>query len=159
MQDDVATPSKAKPQRQLQRSWLSRITKEEKAHAKIRKRMDDVYAVWKEDLKQEEEIYVPLWWSVVEIEHTGVYSSQPIPDCRPRNELQNPAYKTAARVLERGLSYCVDDQSFDDCMHQTVDDFLGVGLGVPRVKLDSIIVNHWTGDTNPAGIKMMEEQS
>ena len=158
MQDDQAQPSSEQPQRQLQRSWLSKITKEEKAHGPIRKRMGKVYDVWKDDLKDEEEIYVPLWWSVVQVEHTGVYSSQPIPDVRPRNELQNPVYKTASRVLERGLSFCVDDQSFDDCMHMAVDDFLGVGLGVPRIKLDSVIVNHWTGDVNLAGIKIMEEQ-
>lgn len=140
MQEDLSEDRTEDQGRQLQRHWLSRITKEEKAHKDIRDRMRNVYEIWRDNLGDGDQLYVPLWWSVVEIEHTGVYSSQPIPDCRPRNEDQNPAYATAARVLERGLSYCVDNQSFDDNMHRAVDEFLALGLGVIRIKVDSTII-------------------
>ena len=144
--------------RSLQKHWLSRITKEEKAHKDIREKMRRIYKVWKDDLANEDQLYVPLWWSVVQVEHTGVYSSQPVPDIRPRNEVNNPAFKTAARVLERGISYCVDDQSFDDNMHRSVDEYLALGLGTIRCKVDSVIVNEWTGEVNLLGQKMMAEK-
>jgi hypothetical protein len=35
--------------------------------------------------------------------------------------------------------YCVDDKSFDDNFHRTVDDYLSVGLGTIRAKVESII--------------------
>jgi hypothetical protein len=144
--------------RSLQRHWLSRITKEEKAHKDIRDKMRRIYRVWKDDLGKEDQLFVPLWWSVVQVQHTGVYSSQPIPDIRPRNETQNPAFKTAARVLERGIAYCVDDQSFDDNVHRAVDEYLALGLGVVRCKVDSVIVNEWTGEVNLAGVRMMADK-
>jgi hypothetical protein len=144
--------------RALQKHWLSRITKEEKAHRDIRDKMKRIYKVWKDDLANEDQLYVPLWWSVCQVQHTGVYSSQPIPDCRPRHESQNPAFKTAARVLERGIAFCVDDQSFDDNMHRAVDEYLALGLGVVRVKVDSVIVNEWTGEVNLMGARIMAEK-
>ena len=83
--------------------------------------------------------YVPLFWSVVAVEHSGVYSNQPVPDVRPRNEANDPTYRSVAKCIQRALSYCIDQDSFDDTMHRTVDDYLGYALGWPRVKVDSII--------------------
>ena len=44
-----------------------------------------------------------------------------------------------AKAIQRGLNYCVDHPSFDDAMHRALDDFLAMGLGTLRVKVDSII--------------------
>ena len=120
----------------LQKAWLSRIAKEEKAHKDFRDRAEDVEEIFR---SQEDQVYVPLYWSVVNVQHTGIYSNQPVPDVRCRNPEQNPLYKSISRVVQRGLSYAVDHQSFDDAMHRAVDDYLSVGLGTVRVKVDSII--------------------
>jgi hypothetical protein len=123
----------------LQKVWKSRIEKEEKAHKNMRDRARSVQAIYDGGNKNEDPVYVPLYWTVCNVQHVGVYSSQPVPDVRPRNEEDNPTYRNIARMIQRGLSYCVDDQSFDNTFHRTVDDYLSVALGVPRVKIDSII--------------------
>ncbi len=122
----------------LQKVWLSRIKKEEKAHKDFRDRGREVQEVYNDDLV-DDQVYVPLLWSVVQVEHAGVYSSQPTPDVRPANDEKNPAFRKASDVLERGIAHFVDKQSFDDNLHRAVDDYLVAGLGVTRIKLLSEI--------------------
>jgi hypothetical protein len=125
----------------LQKVWLHRIKEEEKSHKKYRERARDVDEVFNDDLENDDELYVPLLWSVVQVQHAGVYSSQPIPDVRPANDEKNPIFRKASDVLERGIAHFVDKQSFDDNFHRTVDDFLAPGLGVIRCKLISDIID------------------
>ena len=128
--------------RKLQQVWLRRIKDEEKSHKDWRDRGRDVQEVFNDDLGSDEaELFVPLLWSVVQVEHSGVYSSQPIPDVRPANDEKNPDFRKAGDVLERGIGHFVDDQSFDDNFHRTVDDYLAIGLGTIRVKLTSEIID------------------
>ncbi|RKZ99298.1 MAG: hypothetical protein DRQ42_08065, partial [Gammaproteobacteria bacterium] len=67
--------------RKLQKIWLSRITAEEKSHRDYRDRGRDVADVFNDDFDIDE-LYVPLLWTVVQIQHSGIYSSQPVPDVR-----------------------------------------------------------------------------
>lgn len=127
--------------KKLQQIWLKRIKAEEKAHDDFRTRGRVVDQVLNDDLSSDEELFVPLLWSVVQVEHSGIYSSQPVPDVRPANDEKNPTFRKASDVLERGIAHFVDDQSFDDNMHRSIDDLLAPGLGVIRVKLDSEIVD------------------
>jgi len=119
----------------LQKAWMSRIEKEEKAHKKFRDHAKNVEKIF----RAEDDLYVPLYWSVVNVEHTGVYSNQPVPDVRCRAPETTPQYQAIARIIQRGLAYCVDHPSFDSVMHRTIDDYLAIGLGWPRVKIDSVI--------------------
>jgi hypothetical protein len=125
---------KSDPKQQL---WLNRIKLEQRAHKDFRDRSEIVEEVYKRDSNQE--LYVPLFWQVVSVEHSGVYSNQPVPDVRPRNDPQNPIMREVSQILERGLAYCTDQASFDNNMNRVVDDYLAIGLGVPRVKVDSVI--------------------
>jgi hypothetical protein len=123
---------------QSQKVWLQRLSREEKTHEDFRDRSRDVEKIFRADLS-EENLYVPMYWSVVGVEHVGVYSNQPVPDVRARNESQNPVYKSIATAIRRGLAYCIDHPSFDASMHRSIDDFLAMGLGTLRVKVDSIM--------------------
>jgi prefoldin subunit 5 len=148
-----------------QQLWVKRIKYEQKCHKDFRDRSREVEKVYrKQDL---EDLYVPLFWQVVSIEHTGVYSNQPVPDVRPRNEPQNPVMRKVAKTIQRGLAYCVDQQGFDDTMHRAVDDYLALGLGIPRVKIDSIIEQQTTENPimdqvvqgyDPQGMPIIGEQ-
>jgi hypothetical protein len=122
----------------VQKVWLQRIKREEKSHENFRDRSLDVEQIYNSDLP-DDDLYVPLYWSVVGVEHVGVYSNQPVPDVRPRNEADNPLFRGVAKAIQRGLNYCVDHPSFDDAMHRSIDDFLAMALGVPRIKIDSIV--------------------
>jgi hypothetical protein len=143
VQDNVADSigagitGKGGSQSKLQKLWLKRLSKEEKCHKDFRDRSRKVEEVFRRN--PEEPLYVPLYWQVVAVEHSGVYSNQPVPDVRPRNEPNHPVMKDVARIIERGLNFCIDQPSFDETMHRSVDDYLAMGLGIPRVKVDSII--------------------
>jgi hypothetical protein len=119
----------------IQKAWIARIAKEERAHDKYRKRARKVEKIF----RAKDGACVPLYWSVVNVQHVGVYSNQPVPDVRCRNQDANPLYAQISRIIQRGLAYCVDHPSFDASMHRVVDDYLSVALGWPRVKIDSII--------------------
>ena len=123
---------------QPQKVWLQRLKREEKAHKNFRDRSREVEEVFQSDIP-DGTVYVPLYWSVVGVEHVGVYSNQPVPDVRPRNEADNPVFRGVATAIQRGLNYCVDHPSFDASMHRSIDDFLAMSLGTLRVKVDSII--------------------
>ena len=105
-------------QRKVQKLWLKRLNEEEKAHKDLRDRLQIVDDVFHSDMK-DEKLFVPLYWSVVGVEHVGVYSNQPVPDVRPRNELNNPVYRSVAQLIQRGLNYCVGLPSFDENMHRS----------------------------------------
>ena len=128
-------------ERKLQQAWMKRIKDEEKSHKDFRDRGRDVDEVFGEDFGNDDELYVPLLWSVVQVEHSGIYSNQPVPDVRPANDEKNPAFRKASDVLERGIAHFVDKQSFDENMHRMIDNYLAIGLGVIRVKLDSEIID------------------
>ena len=152
----------------LQKVWLRRIKDEEQSHEDFRKRGRDVNEVFNDDLGMDDELYVPLLWSVVQVEHSGIYSSQPVPDVRPANDEKNEQFRKASDVLERGIAHFVDDQSFDDNFHRTIDDYLAPGLGVIRCKLKSEIIDvpvvteppppeiQWELDSRPDGEEIEE---
>ena len=124
----------------IQQTWLSRIKAEQQAHKDFRDRAKEVHKVYRPRVKPGgHHVIVPLYWEVVNVGHAGVYSSQPVPDCRPRNDERDPTYRQAADILERAISFYVDDQSFDDNVHRAIDDFLSVGLGVVRIKMEAVV--------------------
>jgi regulator of replication initiation timing len=122
---------------QSQRVWAQRISREEKSHKNYRDRARKIEKIFRPP--SDDDLFVPLLWSVVGVEHVGLFSNQPSPDVRPRNEEQNPTFRAVAKAIQRGLSYFIDHPSFDDAMHRSLDDYLAMGLGIPRVKVDSII--------------------
>ena len=125
----------------LQQAWLHRIKEEEKSHGDFRERGRDVQDVFEDDMGSDDELYVPLLWSVVQVEHSGIYSNQPVPDVRPANDEKNPDFRKASDVLARSIGHFVDDLSFDENLHRTIDNYLAIGLGVIRIKLDSQIID------------------
>ena len=141
-------------QRQIQKAWLARLTKEKKAHDKFRSRGREVEKIYN---SKEDNQYVPLYWQVCNVQHVGVYSAQPIADVSPRNEKDDPTMKLVARMIQRGLQYCISHPSFDFNYNRSVDDYLAMALGTIRVKIDSVINKTPTGEVNLFNQQQMEE--
>lgn len=72
--------------------------------------------------------------SNIEITTPSLYNSTPIPDIRRRFGDADPAGKQVADVLERALSYSVDQYDFDGSMVEVVRDAELVGRGTLRVR-------------------------
>ena len=139
---------------QIQKAWLSRLTKEKKAHDKFRTRGREVEKIYN---SKRDDQYVPLYWQVVNVQHVGVYSAQPIADVSPRNEKDDPTMKLVSRMIQRGLQYCISHPSFDFNYNRSVDDYLAMALGVLRVKVDSVINKTPTGEMNVFNQPQIEE--
>ena len=119
--------------------WIKRIKREQKIHEDYRDDATDAYDIFLADCDNFE-VYYPLLWSVVSVQSAAVYSDTPVPDVRCRGSQDNPAYKEAATVVQRALEVTVDNTQFDDNMRKSTQDMLVAGLGLPRVKVDSVIV-------------------
>jgi hypothetical protein len=136
------TDEELEEQKRLERvakKWNKQLSECKKSHEDYRETAYEAYSIYLND-HQLYEVYYPLLWSVVQVEHGACLSSRPRPDIRPRHSDQNPTYKTAAQVMERALEFFLDQTGSEDSLHQTVDDYLVAGLGVPRIKLDSEII-------------------
>ena len=146
--DEAAEKAKEQERNEaLQLAWMKRIRAEQECRKTSRARMREVQEVARPPVKKEgHDVIVPLYWQIISVEHGGVYSNQPVPDCRPRNDEQNELFRQAADILERAIAYCVDDRSYDEALHRAIDDFLAVGLGVCRIKMDAKVIGNEVGD-------------
>lgn len=66
----------------------------------------------------------------------ALYNQSPKPDVRRRYRDADPTGKTIAEVLERGLSYTMDEEDLDRFMRLAIKDQQLAGRGVTRVKYE-----------------------
>lgn len=74
-----------------------------------------------------------ILWSNVETKRPALYNSVPRPDIRRRFRDPSPIGKAVAELLERSLSFTMEED-FDDEMIAAVNDILLPGRAVTRVK-------------------------
>ena len=74
-----------------------------------------------------------LLWSNTEVLKPAVYSQTPMPDVRRRYHDRDPIGRDAAIVIERALSFSMDDYDFDNVIENARDDMLLPGRGVLRL--------------------------
>lgn len=77
-----------------------------------------------------------IFHSNIETLVPALYNSKPIPDVRRRFNDDDPVAAQLSELLERALSFCVDDYDFDDVMRKVVKDMAVVDRGVARVKYE-----------------------
>lgn len=114
--------------------WLAELSIADSTEENWRKEGD---AIWK---KYEAENPVAnsfnILWSNTEILSAAVYNSTPQPDVRRRFRDADPVGKAVSTILERSLSYEVDDYPFDDEMADAALDMLLPGRGIVRIKYE-----------------------
>lgn len=120
--------------------WIKRIKREQQIHEDFRDAACDAEDVYLADMSGYEVAY-PLLWSVVQVQQAAVYSGSPMPDVRCRGRSDNPAYKEAAAVVQKALEVTIDNTKFDDDMRKATQDVLVSGLGLPRVKIDALVID------------------
>lgn len=102
---------------------------------------------WRQDAQDTEAIYKGgdersagsarhwnILYSNVETISAAVYNSAPVPDIRERYSDGDPSAKEAARVIERCLSFSLDEYDIDATFGAMVIDACVVGRGLVRVK-------------------------
>jgi len=75
-----------------------------------------------------------IFHSNVETLVPTLYNSQPIPDVRRRFNDEDPVAAEVSELIERSLSFCIDDYDFEDKIKRVVKDMVIVDRGVAWVR-------------------------
>ena len=118
------------------RRWKSELKLAEKAVDKWHKRGEEVIRRYRDEEESKHSRFNVLWANT-ETMKPAIYNQPPIPDVRRRITDQrnpDPVGREAAMVLERALSFSIDDYDFDGVIRQVVEDYLLPGRGLARVR-------------------------
>lgn len=116
------------------RRWCSELALAHAAEKEWRKEGGDVWKLYEGENPKANSFNI--LWSNTETLRPALYNSTPTPDVRRRYRDADPLGKVVSEVLERSLSYEVDDYDFDSVMQDVVLDVLLPGRGVARIKYE-----------------------
>lgn len=114
--------------------WVAELDIASGAEKDWRKCSDDTWKLYKSE-KQSENSFNILW-SNTETLRPALYNSMPSPDVRRRFRDADPMGKYGSLIIERALTYSIDDYDFDKAIQDTVLDVLLPGRGVARIKYE-----------------------
>lgn len=77
-----------------------------------------------------------IFHSNIETIVPALYNSSPIPDVRRRFNDDDPVAAAVSEILERAISFSIDDYDFDETMKAVVKDMAVVDRGIARVKYE-----------------------
>lgn len=130
----AVTESVSSPKAGLVRMWLAAIKAADKEEDEWRREADEIVEIYRSASKQEKQQAFNILYSNTETMLPAVYNSTPVPDIRRRYNDPGPAAKAVADMLERAISFTVDQYDFDAAIRQTVFDGVTAGRGVSRVR-------------------------
>lgn len=113
------------------RRWLAELNLASEAEKAWREEAKEIWELY--EAKQSKANSFNILWSNTETLLPAVYNSTPEPDVRRRFRDRDPDGKVASTVLERSLSYQIDDYDFDAEIQDVVLDVLLPGRGVARI--------------------------
>ena len=121
------------------RYWRGELERAERAERDWTRRAEKTVERYRAEKRVDGQRRFNILWANTEILKPAVYSRTPAPDVRRRWLDDDPAGREAASVLERALSYLVDDGGFDAAMEAVRDDMLLPGRGVARIVYEPVI--------------------
>ena len=123
------------PPQEEHRRWLAEIDEALKKEHGWRGKVKKVVKRFRDEREKENEnSRFNILFSNVTTSKAAVYQTPPRADVRRRFSEDDGVSKRVAEVLERGLTYCIDEYDFDEEIMAAVDDFLIGGRGVVRIR-------------------------
>lgn len=116
------------------RRWLAELALADEAEKNWRKEATETFEIYESQKRKAASFNI--LWANTEILSAAVYNSTPQPDVRRRFRDRDPLGKAVSTVLERALSYGLDDYDFDAAVSDVVLDCLITGRGVARIKYE-----------------------
>jgi len=98
-----------------------------------------------------------IYHSNIETMVPAAYNSTPIPDIRRRFDEPDPVSQIVANVIDRALSYSVDQYEFDTTMRDVVRAALTAGRGIPRVRYKPQMRQVMSPDGTPVEVPGYQE--
>ena len=121
------------------RHWRGELERAERAQRDWMRRAEKVVERYRSEKRVDGRRRFNILWANTEILKPVIYSQTPAPDVRRRWLDDDPAGREAASILERALSYALDDDAFDTAMEAARDDMLLPGRGVARIVYEPTI--------------------
>lgn len=134
--------------RGIVKRWLAELALSSEDESDWRKEAQEVLDLY--DSKKSKANSFNILWSNTETLRPAVYNSTPEPDVRRRFRDADPVGKVASTVLERALSYQIDDYDFDAEVQDVVLDVLLPGRGVARIVYEPHFVQVTSDGVKPA---------
>lgn len=149
MSDDYAvasreTPDDAQNGREFVGQWLEAIAISSKEESNWRKRAESASSLYRTGAEnsagaetrhsRDADAAFNILYANVETEGPALYNSAPIPDVRRRYADDDATGKEVSDILERCLSYSIDDYDFDANIKHDVKDMQLTGRGLSRVR-------------------------
>lgn len=117
--------------------WLRHIEKakdDEKEWREQAERAIEIYEAGDPGSASSGKTAFNIYHSNIETMVPAAYNSTPVPDIRRRYDDPDPTSKLGVDIIERAISYAVDQYEFDTTMRDVVRSALTAGRGVPRVR-------------------------
>lgn len=134
----AVTEGVSDPQSGLVKMWLAAIKAADKEEEEWREEADEIVKIYRSAHEQEKQQAFNILYSNTETMIPAVYNSTPAPDIRRRYNDPGVSGKAVADMLERAISFSVDQYDFDAVIRASVFDALGPGRGVARVRYSAV---------------------
>ena len=123
--------------------WIAELDLSDKVEEKWRTRAKDVSDRYRDEKSQNNQDYQTgnrynILYSNIQTICPALYNQSPKPDVRRRYRDSDPVGKEISDVLERALSFTMDDCNFDRYMRMAIKDQQICGRGVTRVRYDPV---------------------
>lgn len=138
----------------LCRTWNDAIELAGKDQEDWEKSADKAVKIYRCDRKERRSFNI--LHSNVETVVPALYNSTPVPDVRTRYGDKDELARQGAQLLERGVSFQLDQYDFDDLMEQVVTDTQTAGRGVARVRWKTYMMIDPTPSPEGGGEEMPE---
>jgi hypothetical protein len=111
--------------------WIKKLRRQLKEDEAWRKQGECALKIFEGD---EKTAITNLYHSNVATMVPSLYNSSPIPDARRRFGDADPVAKDVSEIIERTVSYIIDQMPFDAIMKDVVTDSVVPGRGLPRIR-------------------------
>ncbi len=134
--------------------WLKRIKAAKAEEDDWRKQACEAVKIYEAD--KDNKTSFNLFHSNVETLNPALYNTTPIPDVRRRFGDKDPVAKMGADIIERAVSYSLDQYAFDAVMMATVRSATVSGRGTARVRYKPQPTDPTTGEGVGTQVVMTE---
>jgi hypothetical protein len=144
--------------------WIAELDLSDKVEENWRERAKDVADRYRDEKSQNNRDgryssanRYNILYSNIQTICPALYNQSPKPDVRRRYRDADPLGKEISEVLERALSYTMDDCNFDRYMRMAIKDQQICGRGVTRVRYDPVFSEESDEAGDPYDEKKGEE--
>lgn len=116
--------------------WLKHVERSKKDEDDWRKDAAEAIRVYEARDKDGQQTKFNILYSNIETLVPALYNSTPTPDIRRRFSDADPVAKQGVDVIERAVSFSVDQYDFDGAMTEAVRDYALTGRGFIRVRYE-----------------------